>query len=322
MTHSGAEKPELQELPRIKDRVSFVYLEHCVINRFESAITATDKEGAVHIPAASISTLLLGPGTKITHRAMELIGDTGTSVVWVGERGVRYYAHGSSLTNSSRLVMAQAKAVSDIRSRLKVARKMYEMRFPGEDFSRMTMQQLRGREGSRIRSIYRKFSSETGVDWNGRCYNPDDFMSGSPINKALSAAHACLYGIVHSVIVALGCAPGLGFVHTGHDKSFIYDISDLYKTELTIPIAFETVASIKEDEDIGSVTRKAVRDAVRDGRIMDRIVADICELLLGKDECGFDDISDDTHKLWDSKIGEVSAGVSYTTDKIHKSDLK
>lgn len=308
----GAEKPRLQELPRVKDRVSFLYLEHCVINRFESAITSTDKDGVIHIPAASVSTLLLGPGTRITHRAMELIGDTGTSVVWVGERGVRYYAHGSSLTNSSRLVMAQAKAVSNIRSRLKVARKMYEMRFPGEDFSRMTMQQLRGREGSRIRSLYRKSSLETGVEWSGRCYDPDDFTSGNPINKALSAAHACLYGIVHSVIVALGCSPGLGFIHTGHDRSFVYDISDLYKAELSIPIAFEMAT--KESEDIGAATRKAVRDAVKDGKIMDRIVADIRKLLLDPEEYNTDDLSDDTHRLWDNKMGEMEAGVSYTED--------
>lgn len=320
MNLPGAERPEIQELPRIKDRVSFIYLEHCVINRSESAITVTDAEGVIHIPAASISTLLLGPGTNVTHRAMELIGDAGSSVVWVGERGVRYYAHGRSLTNSSRLAVAQAKAVSNIHSRLKVARKMYEIRFPGEDFSRMTMQQLRGREGSRIRSVYRKFSNETGVEWNGRCYNPDDFMSGNPINKALSAAHACLYGIVHSVIVALGCSPALGFIHTGHDKSFVYDISDLYKAELTIPIAFEIAA--KEDEDIGSATRKAVRDAVHNGKIMDAIVGDIRKLLLDSEKDYIDDVFDDTHRLWDNKMGEVEAGTSYINIKHDSNDCK
>ena len=107
----GAEKPSIQELPRMRDRMSFIYLEHCVLNRSESAVTVTDAKGIIHIPVATIGTLLLGPGTNITHRAMELIGDAGASVIWVGERGVRYYAHGRPLSHSSKLLLYQAKAV-------------------------------------------------------------------------------------------------------------------------------------------------------------------------------------------------------------------
>jgi CRISPR-associated protein Cas1 len=165
---------------------------------------------------------------------MELIGDSGASVCWVGERGVRYYAHGRPLTHSSRLLIAQAALVSNTRSRVAVARQMYAMRFTGEDVSQMTMQQLRGREGARIRSVYRAMSRKHGVKWDGREYDVDDYESGDPVNKALSAAHACLYGVVHSVIVAMGCSPGLGFIHTGHERSFVYDIADLYKAEITI----------------------------------------------------------------------------------------
>ena len=92
---------------------------------------------------------------------------------------------------------------------------MYQLRFPNEDVSHLTMQQLRGREGSRTRNAYRQASKETGVPWNGRLYRPDDFAAGDSVNQALSAGHACLYGLAHAVIVALGCAPGLGFVHVG-----------------------------------------------------------------------------------------------------------
>lgn len=313
MKMSGAEKPAIQELPRIKDRTSFIYLEHCVINRSESAVTVTDEKGVIHIPVATIGTLLLGPGTNVTHRAMELIGDAGSSVIWVGERGVRFYAHGRSLTHSSKLLMAQAKAVSDIHSRLKVARKMYEMRFPGENFSRMTMQQLRGREGSRVRAIYRNSSLETGVEWDGRDYDPNDSSYGSPVNRALSAANSCLYGIAHSVIAALGCSPGLGFIHTGHDRSFVYDIADLYKAELTIPMAFR-IATNPEGE-IGPTTRRAVRDAVDDGKLINRMVMDIRQLLSEYYNSQDDkELTNDTNRLWDEKIGEMDAGVSYGAD--------
>ena len=173
--------------------------------------------------------LLLGPGVDVTHRAMELMGDSSLAVVWVGECGVRQYAHGRSLNHSSRLLEAQAKLVSNRRSRLATARQMYEMRFPNEDFSNLTMEELRGKEGSRVRRIYREQSKLTGVSWNKREYKVDNFKDGTPINKALTAAHQALYGLSYSVIVALGASPGLGFIHTGHDLAFLYDFADLYK---------------------------------------------------------------------------------------------
>lgn len=304
----GAEKPDLQALPQIKERLSFLYLEHCVLNRHDSAITVTDARGTVHVPVAAVSVLLLGPGTNVSHRAMELIGDAGASVVWVGEHGVRYYAHGRPLTHSARLLYRQAELVSNTRTRIAVARKMYQLRFPDEDVSQLTMQQLRGREGARIRSVYRKAANKTGIAWGGREYDPDDFENSDDINKALSAAHACLYGVAHSVITALGCAPGLGFVHTGHERSFVYDIADLYKAEVTIPIAFDV--AMQNPVDIGSETRRAVRDAISDGKILAKAVYDIRQLLLGEacDE-GEPEIND--LKLWDEKQGAVCNAFSY-----------
>ena len=235
---SGAEKANLQELPQIKERISFLYIEHCLINRQDSAISIIDERGTVNMPAASLSVLLLGPGTSVTHRAMELIGDAGASVIWIGEHGVRYYAAGRPLTHSASLLIAQAQLVTNTRGRLSVARKMYQMRFPGEDVSMLTMQQLRGKEGARVRRIYRKSAKESGVEWNGREYNPDNFDDGTLVNQALSAGTACLYGLAHSVIAAMGCSAGLGFVHTGHERSFVYDVADLYKAEFVIPLAF------------------------------------------------------------------------------------
>src|SRR5699024_2091666 len=164
---------------------------------------------------------------------------------------------------------------SNTRSRLNVARKMYQIRFPSEDVSNLTMQQLRGREGARIRKIYRVQSKLNNVEWDKREYNPDDFESGILINQALSAAHVSLYGLVYSIIVALGMSSGLGFVHTGHDLSFVYDIADLYKADVTIPIAFEVTASIKEYEDIGRKTRLSVRNAFVDGKLIKTIVKDL-----------------------------------------------
>lgn len=304
--HSGMIRPDLQALPQVKDRMTFLYLEHCTLERQDGAITVTDENGVVHIPAAAISVLLLGPGTRVTHRAMELMGDTGVGAVWVGEHGVRYYAHGRPLTTRANLLIRQAELVSNTRKHLDVVRKMYQLRFPDENVAHLTMQQLRGREGSRVRNVYRAYAKETGVAWNGRVYNPDDFSSGDAVNQALSAGHACLYGLAHAVIVALGCAPGLGFIHVGHERSFVYDIADLYKSEITIPIAFQTAA--EEPEDLPAVVRRRVRDAMVSAKILERMVHDIRWLLLPEAESTE---QEEVVYLWDNKIGTVSNGINY-----------
>ncbi|WEV36920.1 type I-E CRISPR-associated endonuclease Cas1e [Lactobacillus sp. ESL0677] len=302
----GAKKPELSELARISDRITFLYFEHAKLSRQDSALMVSDSRGTVFVPAAIVSVLMLGPGVDVTHRAMELIGEAGMSVVWVGEYGVRQYAHGRSLNHSSRLLEAQAKLVSNKRSRVAVARKMYQMRFPDEDVSQLSMQELRGKEGSRVRRIYREQSKRTGVLWTRREYNPDDFESQTPINKALTEAHQALYGLSYSVIVAIGASAGLGFVHTGHDLAFVYDFADLYKAEISIPVAFEITAKYGNDKDIATKTRLAMRDIFTSGKLLTRMVTDL-QNLLGVTEAKEANVIN----LWDDKLGLQKFGVQY-----------
>ncbi|PWG00480.1 type I-E CRISPR-associated endonuclease Cas1e [Levilactobacillus bambusae] len=303
----GAKKPELNELSRISDRISFLYLEHAKLNRQDSAIQVTDSRGIVLIPTAIISVLMLGPGVDVSHRAMELMGDSGMAVIWVGEQGVRQYAHGRSLNHSSALLEKQAKLVSNTRSRVAVARQMYQMRFPDDDVSDLTMQELRGKEGARVRRIYREQSLETKVPWTRREYNPDNFESSTPINKALTAAHQALYGLSYSVIVALGVSAGLGFVHTGHDLAFVYDFADLYKAEVSIPVAFEVTAKYGDSDDIGSMTRLAMRDVFAETKLVVRMVKDLKSILRMEEA----DATVNVLNLWDDKLGMQKFGVQY-----------
>ncbi len=310
----GARPPSLPELVRAQDRLTFIYLERCAIHRDANAITATDERGTIHIPAATLGALLLGPGTTVTQQAMVLMAESGSTVVWVGEEGVRYYAHGRSLAHSSRLLEAQAALMTNQSSRLRVAREMYAMRFPGEETSGLTIQQLRGREGARVRKAYREHSRRTGVVWSRRDYEVEAFENSDPVNQALSAANTSLYGVVHSVIVALGCSPGLGFVHTGHVRSFVYDVADLYKVELTIPLAFDLAA--EEPFDIGAEARRALRDRFHGGAFLDRCVRDIRHLLLPGDdaETTEDDLAENVVRLWDGSRRTVAGGTSYAED--------
>lgn len=308
----GAPPPDLYELVRAEDRISFIYVERAVIHRDQNAITATDERGTIHIPAASLGALLLGPGTSVTHQAMLLLAESGSTAVWVGERGVRYYAHGRTLASTTRLLEAQARAVSNQSSRLRVARAMYAMRFSDDDIGGLTMQQLRGREGARVKKIYQREADRTGVLWKRRDYDTEDFDNSDLINMALSSAHTCLYGIIHAVLVALGCSPGLGFVHTGHVRSFVYDIADLYKAEITIPIAFDVAAS--HPVDVEAETRHAVRDAVFNGAILSRCAKDVRRLLLTDEDAEGEgeQLSEiNVVQLWDGGNRSVAGGSNY-----------
>ncbi|MEU3796038.1 type I-E CRISPR-associated endonuclease Cas1e [Streptomyces fructofermentans] len=267
-----------RQLTRTAERLSFVYLERCTIHRDANAITAQDAEGTTHIPSATIGTLLLGPGTRITHQAMSVLGETGAAVCWVGERGVRYYAAGRALSRSSALMEAQARQWANNRSRLAVARAMYQLRFPDEDPAGLTRHELLGREGRRVKACYRAQAARTGLTWQGRQYVPGDFTAGDPVNQAITAAAQCMYGIAHAVVASLGCSPALGFIHSGHELSFVLDIADLYKTEIGIPLAFDIAA--QDPEDTGPRTRRALRDRINETALLERCVDDIKRLLL------------------------------------------
>ncbi|MER5402224.1 type I-E CRISPR-associated endonuclease Cas1e [Streptomyces sp. NPDC002599] len=298
-----------RQLTRTSERLSFLYLERCTVHRDANAITAQDAEGTIHIPSATIGTLLLGPGTRITHQAMSVLGETGAAVCWVGEQGVRYYASGRALSRSSALMEAQARQWANPRNRLAVARAMYQLRFPDEDPSGLTRQQLLGAEGRRVKDCYRAQAARTGVSWKGRRYIPGNFAAADAVNQAITAAAQCMYGIAHAVVTSLGCSPALGFVHSGHELSFVLDIADLYKTEIGIPLAFDTAA--EGEEDIGSRTRRALRDRINETSLLNRCVDDIKRLLLSGTPDSPTDIDRDVVTLQSDGGHDVASGVNY-----------
>lgn len=298
-----------QDVHRIEDRLSTLNVERCHVDRDDNAVVLVNRERTVRVPAAFVASILLGPGTRITHAAVRLLADSGTALCWVGERGVRMYASGLGPSRGAGLLMRQAYLVTRTKERLTVARAMYAMRFPDDDVSAATMQQLRGREGARVKKIYRMHSERTGVAWTGRSYKPGDaFAAGDDINRALSAGHNCLYGICHAAVVGLGASPALGFVHTGSAVSFVLDIADLYKAEYTIPLAFDLVAQGITDE---RSVRTAFRDKVADGHLMARVVRDIKTLLVDGHDTTDDD---DALHLWDEFDGHVAGGTNWAAD--------
>ncbi|MER7322499.1 MULTISPECIES: type I-E CRISPR-associated endonuclease Cas1e [Streptomyces] len=305
-------KADPHDLHRLTDRVSSVYIERSHVDREDNAVLVINRRENVRIPAAMIAVVLLGPGTRVTHGAIRLLADSGTAVCWVGEQGVRLYASGLGPSRSSGLLHRQAWLVTRPKERLNVARAMYAMRFPGEDVTKATMQQLRGKEGTRFKKLYQEHSRRTGVPWNGRVYKTGDaFAAGDDVNRLFSAANTALYGICHAVIVGLGASPGLGFVHTGSAISFILDVADLYKAEYTLPLAFDLAAQgLTEERD----ARVALRDRIADTKLLSRIVTDVKALL---NPPGTDFDTPETSALWDEHVGTVAAGTNWSAQDTH-----
>lgn len=262
----------------LKDRTSMIFLQYGQIDVIDGAFVLIDKTGIrTHIPVGSIACIMLEPGTRISHAAVRLAATTGTLLVWVGEAGVRMYASGQPGGARSDRLLYQAKLALDEDLRLKVVRKMFELRFGEPAPSRRSVEQLRGIEGARVRQTYVLLAKRYGVKWNGRRYDPKDWEKGDVVNQCISAATACLYGITEAAILAAGYAPAIGFVHSGKPLSFVYDIADIVKFEGVVPLAFEIAAQTPLNPD--KEVRLACRDVFRSQKTLARLIPLIEEVL-------------------------------------------
>jgi CRISPR-associated protein Cas1 len=267
----------LKPIP-MKDRVSMVFVEHGQVDVLDGAFVVVDKSGVrTHIPVGSVACIMLEPGTRVSHSAVKLAAQVGTLLIWIGEAGVRVYASGQPGGARADRLLYQAKLALDDDLRLKVVRKMYELRFGEPAPTRRSVEQLRGIEGARVRETYKMLAKKYGVDWQGRRYNPKDWSGSDLPNQCLSAATSCLYGITEAAVLAAGYAPAVGFIHTGKPLSFVYDIADIYKFDTIVPLAFRIAAKAPFQAD--RAVRLACRDMFREQKILKRIIPLIEEVL-------------------------------------------
>ncbi|MBW7983481.1 type I-E CRISPR-associated endonuclease Cas1e [Enterobacillus tribolii] len=262
----------------LKDRISMIFLQYGQIDVIDGAFVLIDKTGIrTHIPVGSVACIMLEPGTRVSHAAIRLAATVGTLLVWVGEAGVRLYASGQPGGARSDKLLYQAKLALDEELRLKVVRKMFELRFGEEAPSRRSVEQLRGIEGSRVRATYALLAKQYGVKWNGRRYDPKDWEQGDTVNQCISAATACLYGVTEAAVLAAGYAPAIGFIHTGKPLSFIYDIADIIKFDTVVPKAFEIARRCPTNPD--REVRLACREIFRSNKTLAKLIPLIEDVL-------------------------------------------
>lgn len=304
-------KVNLRSLARYTDSLSHVYLEHAVIEQEDHSIAAFTPDGRITLPAANLSSVVLGPRTRITHAAIKVLADSGVVITWTGAEGLHFYACGQAKTRLSQGIEVQARYWADANLHLQVVRRMYQCRFQEILPDTLTLQQIRGKEGVRVRDTYQQLAKTYGVAWNGRQYDRSSWQSADPVNQALSAANAALYAIVLAALHSLGYSPSLGFVHTGKQLSFVYDVADLVKTETSIPAAFEAAGGGAAQ--VESRARRILRDRCCHDRLQDRLTKIIPSLF--NNEAVDDELacSDAVASLWDS-TGPIAGGIQHGRD--------
>ena len=300
-------KKDLRELPKLRDSISYVYMEHARIEQEAAAVIFEVEDGKIPVPVASLTCLMLGPGTTITHAAVKTITENGCLIIWCGENATRFYASGMGETRSARNVLLQAQLCMNPEKHMKVVRKMYEIRFPNMPTQGMTLEQIRGMEGIRVRQAYQVASKQYGVKWHARDYKQDDWNQADPINRALSEANAILYSLCQAAIISLGYSTAMGFIHTGKMLSFVYDIADLYKTETTIPAAFE--AARGNENELSRNVRIYCRKYFSSAGILKRIAKDIEQIFSIQESES--DFSNSVGEIWTETGNSIKGGVNY-----------
>ncbi|MBS3762089.1 MAG: type I-E CRISPR-associated endonuclease Cas1 [Planctomycetes bacterium] len=248
---------------------------------FVTAGTDSLKSGSYQIPYQSVSNILLAPGSTVSHDAFRLLATHGTGIIVVGTNGVRLYASMPFGPDRSDLARAQTRLWSNDDKRLAVAREMYKMRLEGEVRTEDDIETLRGIEGHRMKEVYRQLANQYGVQWEGRRYDRTNPQGDDLINTAINHASTAVRGAAMIAVRSTSTIPQLGFIHEAADVAFALDIADLYRTSVTLPVAFEAAKKCKDEgwESIERTTRRAAGKNLRTGEVIPRMIDDIKELL-------------------------------------------
>lgn len=262
-------------LPQVKDKYPFVYLERGRLEVDDSSIKWIDCDNhVVPLPVATLNTLLLGPGTTVTHEAIKTAVAANCAIAWVGEDSLLFYAAGFAATADTRNLKHQVELSADPAKALDVARRLYAKRFPDAELAGKNLKEMMGMEGRRVRTLYQSKAEEYRVGWKGRQFTPGKFEMSDLTNQILTASNSALYGIICSAVHSMGYSPHIGFIHSGSPLPFVYDLADLYKDELCIDLAFALTLDMA-----GHYDKNKVSSAFRGRVIQMNLLANLAEAI-------------------------------------------
>ena len=274
-------------LPQVKDKYPFVYLERGRLEIDGNSVKWIDSDGnTVRLPIATINSLMLGPGTSVTHEAVKVVASSNCTICWVGEDSLLFYASGQTPTSNTRNFRHQVELSANPKKSLEIARKMFARRFPLADLAGKTLNEMMGMEGYRVRQLYEEKANHYQVGWKGRQFVPGAFEFSDITNRILTATNAALYGLITSGVHSLGYSPHIGFIHSGSPLPFVYDLADLYKEELCIDLAFSLTLEMAGEYN-KHIVSSAFRKRVLSTGLLSGIARDIEDLLGGKNARGY-----------------------------------
>ncbi|MGQ9862478.1 MAG: type I-E CRISPR-associated endonuclease Cas1e [Thiobacillaceae bacterium] len=250
------------------DRHGLLYLEYGRLSvedgtlRFVAAESETLAAGDYAIPYQSVSMLLLGPGTSLTQDVLRLCARHGTLIAAVGEGGVKSYTAPPMGQGRSDVARMHAQRWADPKLRLETARRLYAWRF-GRVLPYRDIETLRGIEGARMKESYQLIAQRFGVQWHGRRYDRQNPNMADLPNQAINHAATFVEAAADIAVAAVGALPPLGFIHEDSSNAFTLDVADLYRVEVTLPLAFSAVQAIQQKRSAQPIEREVRQRAAR-----------------------------------------------------------
>ena len=232
------------------------------------------ESGEYGIPFQSLSMILLGPGSTVSHDALRLMARHGTALVAVGEDGVRCYTAPPLMPDTSDIARRQMRAWGEpTGSRITIARKMYALRL-GEVLPHQSLDSLRGIEGSRMKRTYQNLAQRYGVPWHGRRYDRSNPLTADIPNQAINHASVAVTSAAVIAVTAVGAIPQLGFIHEHSGDAFALDVADLFRDSILLPAALKSAKAVIEDPtlDIERHTRRTTGEMLRSEDVIPKMI--------------------------------------------------
>jgi CRISP-associated protein Cas1 len=220
--------------------------------------------GDYAIPYQNVSMILLGPGSTVSHDVLRLLARHGVLLAAVGEGGVKYYTAPPMGQGHSDVARSHAMLWADEKKRMGVARKMYALRF-SMITTHHNINILRGIEGSRMKKAYKILADRYRIPWEGRRYNRASPNEADIPNQAINHAATVVECAADIAVAAVGALPPLGFIHEDSSNAFTLDIADLYRTDITIPLAFQCAKLVLKSAEF-SIERLVRQEAAKEFR--------------------------------------------------------
>lgn len=256
--------------------------------RFICTESAELESGDYAIPYQNVSLILLGPGSTVSHDALRILARHGTLLAAVGEGGTKFYTAPPMGQGHSEVARAQSRLWADEKVRLDTARRMYAFRF-GKILPHRDISVLRGIEGARMKETYRIEADRYRLPWEGRRYNRSQPEGADIPNQAINHAATFVECAADVAVAAVGALPPLGFIHEDSSNAFTLDIADLYRAEVTIPLAFRVARQALDNAGLNleRTLRKEAAAEFRRGKLIPKMIDRIKELL-GVHDAGSD----------------------------------